>query len=148
MGQFRKHVFVCTYGPYCCFDGDTEGLLKRLKQRVAEAGLRDEVRINRAGCLNQCGHGPNVVVYPDDVWYCGVQIEDADELFEEHLLNDRPVQRLLFPLPPGNNKDTGGYPAAVTEYKQIEKQLDRLRAAERARIQASLQAPPSSEDSD
>ena len=148
MGQFRKHVFVCTYGPYCCFDGDTEGLLKRLKQRVAEAGLRDEVRINRAGCLNQCGHGPNVVVYPDDVWYCGVQIEDADELFEEHLLNDRPVQRLLFPLPPGNNKDTGGYPAAVTEYKQIEKQLDRLRAAERARIQASLQAPLSSEDSD
>ena len=148
MGQFRKHVFVCTYGPYCCFDGDTEGLLKRLKQRVAEAGLRDEVRINRAGCLNQCGHGPNVVVYPDDVWYCGVQIEDADELFEEHLLNDRPVQRLLFPLPPGNNKDTGGYPAAVTEYKQIEKQLDSLRAAERARIQASLQAPPSSEDSD
>ena len=148
MGQFRKHVFVCTYGPYCCFDGDTEGLLKRLKQRVAEAGLRDEVRINRAGCLNQCGHGPNVVVYPDDVWYCGVQIEDADELFDEHLLNDRPVQRLLFPLPPGNNKDTGGYPAAVTEYKQIEKQLDRLRAAEQARIQASLQAPPSSEDSD
>ena len=148
MGQFRKHVFVCTYGPYCCFDGDTEGLLKRLKQRVAEAGLRDEVRINRAGCLNQCGHGPNVVVYPDDVWYCGVQIEDADELFDEHLLNDRPVQRLLFPLPPGNNKDTGGYPAAVTEYKQIEKQLDSLRAAERARIQASLQAPPSSEDSD
>ncbi|MCB9153802.1 MAG: (2Fe-2S) ferredoxin domain-containing protein [Caldilineae bacterium] len=147
MGQFRKHVFVCTYGPYCCFDGDTEGLLKRLKQRVAEAGLRDEVRINRAGCLNQCGHGPNVVVYPDDVWYCGVQIEDADELFEEHLLNDRPVQRLLFPLPPGNNKDTGGYPAAVTEYKQIEKQLDRLRAAERARIQASLQTPLSSEDS-
>ena len=148
MGQFRKHVFVCTYGPYCCFDGDTEGLLKRLKQRVAEAGLRDEVRINRAGCLNQCGHGPNVVVYPDDVWYCGVQIEDADELFEEHLLNDRSVQRLLFPLPPGNNKDTGGYPAAVTEYKQIEKQLDRLRAAERARIQASLQTPLSSEDSD
>ncbi len=140
MGQFRKHVFICTYGPYCGFDGDTEGLLKRLKQRVAEAGLRDEVRINRAGCLNQCGHGPNVVIYPDDVWYSGVQIEDADELFEEHLLNDRPVQRLLFPLPPGNNKDTGGYPAEVTEYKQIEKRLDNVRAAERARIQAAMQA--------
>lgn len=140
MGQFRKHVFVCTYGPYCVFDGDTEGLLKRLKHLVAEAGLRDEVRINRAGCLNQCGHGPNVVVYPDDVWYSGVQFQDADELFEEHLLNDRPVQRLLFPLPPGNNKDTSGYPAAVTEYKQIEKRLDALRAAERARIQASLEA--------
>ena len=140
MGQFRKHVFICTYGPYCGFDGDTEGLLKRLKQRVAEAGLKDEVRINRAGCLNQCGHGPNVVVYPDDVWYCGVQIEDADELFEEHLLHDRPVQRLLFTLPPGNNKDTSDYPAGVAEFKQIEKRLDSLRAAERERIQAGFQA--------
>ena len=147
MSQFRKHVFICTYGPYCGFDGDTEGLLKRLKQRVAEAGLRDEVRINRAGCLNQCGHGPNVVVYPDDVWYSGVQIEDADELFDEHLLHDRPVQRLLFPLPPGNNKDTSGYPSEVTEYKQIEKHLDSVRAAERARIQAVMQAAGNADQS-
>ena len=147
MSQFRKHVFICTYGPYCGFDGDTEGLMKRLKQRVAEAGLRDEVRINRAGCLNQCGHGPNVVVYPDDVWYCGVQIDDADELFEEHLLHDRPVQRLLFPLPPGNNKDTSGYPPEVTEYKQIEKRLDSVRAAERARIQAAIQAAGAADQS-
>lgn len=145
MSQFRKHVFICTYGPYCGFDGDTEALLKRLKKRVGEAGLRDEVRINRSGCLNQCGHGPNVVVYPDDVWYCGVQADDADELFQEHLLNDRPVTRLLSPLPPGNNKDTSRYPAGVEEFKRLEKNLDRLREAERARIQArfELQDPPS-----
>jgi (2Fe-2S) ferredoxin len=141
VGQYRKHVFICTYGPYCGFDGDTEGLLKRLKQRVAEAGLRDEVRINRAGCLNQCGHGPNVVVYPDDVWYCGVQAGDADEIFEEHLLAGRPVERLRYALPPGNNKDTARYPAAVEAYKAIEKQLDQQRAAERRRIKAGLAAP-------
>lgn len=137
MGQYQKHVFICTYGPYCGFDGDAEGLLKRLKQRVAEAGLRDEVRINRSGCLNQCGHGPNVVVYPEDVWYCGVQAADADALFEEHLLGGRPVERLLSPLPPGNNKDTTGYPAAVEEFKQFEKRLDAQRAAELARVRAA-----------
>jgi len=135
-------VFICTYGPYCGFDGDTEGLLNRLKQRVAEAGLKDEVRINRAGCLNQCGHGPNVVVYPDDVWYCGVQAEDADELFEEHIAHGRPVARLLSPLPPGNNKDTNRYPPEVHAFKQTEKRLDAQRLEEQAKVKASLADPP------
>ena len=60
MGQYAKHVFVCTYGAWCKRDGDTDAIVKRLKRGVAEAGLADKVRINRAGCLNQCGHGPMV----------------------------------------------------------------------------------------
>lgn len=133
MSQFKKHVFICTYGPYCWYDGDTEALLKRLKRRVAEAGLKDEVRINRSGCLNQCGHGPMAVVYPDDVWYCSVQPEDADAIFEEHILHDRPVERLRFALPAGNNKQTDAYPDAVQTVKQVEKDLDKRREAARQR---------------
>jgi (2Fe-2S) ferredoxin len=143
MSQFKKHVFICTYGPYCWYDGDTEALLKRLKRRVAEAGLKDEVRINRSGCLNQCGHGPMVVVYPDDVWYAGVQPDDADQLFDEHILNDQPVERLRFALPPGNNKVTDIYPDAVQAVKQVEKDLDVQRevARQRAREESALDEP-------
>lgn len=136
MGHYRQHVFICTAGPYCCFDGDTEGLLKRLKQRVAEAGLAEEVRINRAGCLNQCGHGPNLVIYPEDVWYCGVQASDADAIFEQHIVAGRPVERLLSRLPPGDNKDTERYPAEVRQFKQVEKGLDAQRREELARLKA------------
>jgi len=60
MGQYAKHVFVCAYGPWCRRDGDTDAIIKRLKRGVAEAGLTGTVRINRAGCFNQCGHGPMV----------------------------------------------------------------------------------------
>lgn len=143
MSQFKKHVFICTYGPYCWYDGDTEALLKRLKRRVAEAGLKDEVRINRSGCLNQCGHGPMVVVYPDDVWYADVQPQDADQLFDEHILNDQPVERLRFALPPGNNKVTDSYPDAVQSVKQVEKDLDvqREAARQRARDESALDGP-------
>lgn len=143
MSQFKKHVFICTYGPYCWYDGDTEALLKRLKRRVAEAGLKDEVRINRSGCLNQCGHGPMVVVYPDDVWYADVQPQDADQLFDEHILNDQPVERLRFALPPGNNKVTDSYPDAVQSVKQVEKDLDvqREAARQRARDENALDGP-------
>lgn len=140
MAHYQKHVFICTNGPYCPFDGDTEGLLKRLKQRVAEAGLGPQVRINRAGCLNQCGHGPNVVVYPEAVWYCGVQAADADAIFEQHIVGGRPVERLLSPLAPGDNKHTDAYPAEVKQFKQIDKRLDAERLAELARIKAQLAA--------
>jgi (2Fe-2S) ferredoxin len=52
------------------------------------------VRINKSGCLDQCEHGPVVVVYPEAVWYGNVQPADAAEIVEEHLVGGRPVARL------------------------------------------------------
>jgi len=140
MGQYRQHLFVCTYGPYCPFDGDTEQLLKRLKERVAASGLQNEIRVNRSGCLNQCGHGPNLVVYPDAVWYAHVQPSDADEIFDSHLVAGTPVQRLLYVAPPGNNKETGQYPPAVRELEKQEKANDKRRAALYAHLRAEAAA--------
>ena len=39
------------------------------------------MRVNKSGCLDQCEHGPTVVVYPDAVWYGRVQPEDAEEIY-------------------------------------------------------------------
>ena len=58
------------------------------------AGLGNSVRINKSVCLDQCEHGPTVVVYPEAVWYGHVQPEDAAEIVQEHLVNGRPVERL------------------------------------------------------
>jgi (2Fe-2S) ferredoxin len=65
-----------------------------LQQRAKAAGLAGRVRINKSGCLDQCEHGPMVVVYPDAVWYGGVRPEDAAEIVNEHLVAGRPVERL------------------------------------------------------
>ena len=43
--------------------------------------MKDSVRINKAGCFSQCGHGPMVVVYPENVWYSGVKDSDLTDLF-------------------------------------------------------------------
>ncbi len=105
MGQFEQHVFVCTSGDWCAsVDGDGLGVHTRLKDLVGRAGLKNRIRVNHAGCLDQCGHGPMVVVYPENVWYSGVQPADADEIFHEHLLAGRPVERLRYVAPPGKNK--------------------------------------------
>jgi (2Fe-2S) ferredoxin len=98
---FKHHVFVChnqrpegAPRPSCTSDGKSE-LLPLLQQFAKEAGLGSStVRINKAGCLDQCEHGPTVVVYPDAVWYGNVKPEDCAEIVREHLVGGRPVERL------------------------------------------------------
>ena len=100
MPVFARHVFVCTNGDWCpTVDGDSLGVHARLKSLVNAAGLGDTVRVNRSGCFSQCGHGPMVVVYPDGVWYAGVQPEDADEIVESHIIRGTPVERLRYDPP-------------------------------------------------
>ena len=79
--------------------------MAHLRKGLAARGLAKEIRVNKSGCFSQCGHGPMVVVYPEDVWYGGVRIEDLDEILLEHLVNGRPVERLRYKAPPGPNKD-------------------------------------------
>ncbi len=70
-------------------------LHKAFKSAVAKRGLKGRVRANKAGCLDQCEHGPNVVVYPEAIWYGGVTMADVDEIVDEHIVGGRPVQRLM-----------------------------------------------------
>ncbi len=103
MGQFERHVFVCTSGKECLAANSPE-ILKLLKAAVREAGIEGRVRVNHAGCTGQCGHGPMVVVYPEDVWYGGVTPERAQRILDEHLVGGTPVREFLYIAPPGENK--------------------------------------------
>jgi (2Fe-2S) ferredoxin len=66
----------------------------QLQQLANAAGLGETVRINKAGCLNQCEHGPMVVVYPEAVWYGNVHPADAADIVQQHLVSGKPVERL------------------------------------------------------
>jgi (2Fe-2S) ferredoxin len=105
MGQYDVHVFVCTSGDDCPSKGDVEAFVKYMRGEVAKAGRHQDVRINKAGCFSQCGHGPMMIVYPDNVWYAGVQREDLDDIVRSHILGGKPVERLVYnPGVKGANK--------------------------------------------
>ncbi len=110
MGQYRRHVFVCTHGEYCPFDGSAE-VHRVLKEGVAARGLKTEIRVNKAGCFNQCGNGPMVVVYPENIWYGKVTPEKARRIVDEHLAGGRAAEDLVYTAPPGPNKS----PARMAE---------------------------------
>lgn len=105
MGPFERHVFVCTTGKTCPEGTDAMAVHARLKELVKLTGMEVKIRVNNAGCMDQCGHGPMIVVYPENVWYCAVKAEDADAIFHEHLVGGRPVERLIYHAArPGANK--------------------------------------------
>ena len=92
MPKFEKHIFICgnqrpAGAPRPCCDptGQAE-LQKSFKEKLAARGLKGKVRANQSGCLDQCEHGPNLVVYPDAVWYGRVTLADVDEIIESHIV--------------------------------------------------------------
>lgn len=101
MPKFQKHIFICINqrepgsARGCCTERARGDLQKLFKTAIAERGLKGSVRANKSGCLDQCEHGPTVVVYPDAVWYGKVQPEDVAEIVESHIVNNVPVARLM-----------------------------------------------------
>ena len=100
MKRFDKHIFVCEnkrpegHPKGCCADKGSSEIKELFKKRLKEFGLSSTVRANTAGCLDACEFGITVVVYPEQIWYGKVSINDVEEILQEHIINNRPVERL------------------------------------------------------
>lgn len=100
MGYFQKHVFFCVNereaDAVCCSGCGANEMQSYTKEKIKSLNKSGagKIRVNRAGCLDRCDEGPVLVVYPEAVWYRYVDQADIDEIIHEHLLNNRPVDRL------------------------------------------------------
>jgi (2Fe-2S) ferredoxin len=57
--------------------------------------LFTQVAVTSTGCLGPCNVGPSVVIYPEGVMYGNVTKADVSEIFDQHLLGGKPVERLI-----------------------------------------------------
>ncbi|MGA2271507.1 MAG: methyltransferase [Bryobacteraceae bacterium] len=99
MEPFRYHIYVCDRqkpeGVPCCPARGSRGMLEELRREIVAQGLENDVQITTCGSLGLCERGPNMVVYPEGVWYSGVRVEDVREIVESHFRQGRPVSRLI-----------------------------------------------------
>ncbi|MGA9041953.1 MAG: (2Fe-2S) ferredoxin domain-containing protein [Terriglobales bacterium] len=104
MSKFEKHIFICGNQrppghPRGSCDPEAKAELQTLfKQKLAARGVPGtNVRANKSGCLEQCEHGPTVVVYPEAIWYGRVTANDVEEIIDSHIVGGKPVARLVLP---------------------------------------------------
>lgn len=83
---YQKMLFVCINRrePHelCCAHRESEAIAAALKARIKALGLARLVRVSTSGCQDLCAKGPNVMVFPDDVWYQGVTPGDVESIIQ------------------------------------------------------------------
>ena len=100
MSHYSHHLFFCCNqredGKPCCEAHGATALRNYCKDRIKGLGLAGvgKVRVNQAGCLDRCGQGPVLVIYPEAVWYTYANREDIDAIIDTHLLRGGIVERL------------------------------------------------------
>ncbi|MBI3819816.1 MAG: (2Fe-2S) ferredoxin domain-containing protein [Planctomycetes bacterium] len=88
MSKFRQHIFVCENARDindprgCCSAKGSVAIREALKKECERRGLKGIVRVNKAGCLDQCHAGPTIVIYPEQTWYGGVKLEDVPKIVD------------------------------------------------------------------
>jgi (2Fe-2S) ferredoxin len=99
---YNKHIFVCTNqraeGAPRRSCGESHGMdiVDEFRRLLKEKKLPMKIRAQKSGCLDICEFGQTVAVYPDGIFYVGVELKDVAEIIDEHIVNNRPVERLRF----------------------------------------------------
>ncbi|MBS1637200.1 MAG: (2Fe-2S) ferredoxin domain-containing protein [Bacteroidetes bacterium] len=102
---YDVHIFVCTNqrsGGERLSCGDAHGmeLVNEFKKQLKDLRVELKTRAQRAGCLGICDFGPTIAIYPEGTFYVGVQKNDVKEIIESHILQHKPVERLLLKAKP------------------------------------------------
>lgn len=97
---YEKHIFICTNqraegaARRSCGEAHGMEIVDAFKKKLKEKNLPIKLRAQKAGCLDICDFGQTIVIYPEGIFYVGVSVNDIDEIIEEHIVNNRVVERL------------------------------------------------------
>ena len=98
----RKEVAICT-GTGCLGLGARK-VVRAFEREIERRGLEREIHIKETGCPGFCEKGTLVVVYPEGIYYMGVQPDDVPEIVAKTILKGGLVARLLYTDPATGQK--------------------------------------------
>ena len=99
MKKYKKHIFICINKRDDSLQKKSCGNLgleirNKFVEELKKENLTHEVRANKSGCLASCASGPTVVIYPEQIWYKNVRVEDVSEIIQETIIKNRILDRL------------------------------------------------------
>jgi (2Fe-2S) ferredoxin len=84
---YQCHLFICvkTRGGLrkSCGDQSNTDLKAALKDEIKKRGWQSRVRISESSCLGLCDEGPNVIIYPQKIWYSAVSSDDLPAILTD-----------------------------------------------------------------
>lgn len=98
----RIQILIC--GGTGCMSSHSKEIRNEFDKVLTEMNLREEAGLVMTGCFGLCEKGPVVIIYPDEIFYSHVRIDDVHEIVEEHILKGRPVNRLIVTDPVDKQK--------------------------------------------
>ena len=107
--KYKKRIIICA-GTGCVASGALkvhEKLVNELENRDIKVDVKldyedcddDSLLLSKSGCQGFCEVGPLLRIYPDEIFYTEVGIEDVEEIIERTLVNDETIDRLLYEHP-------------------------------------------------
>ena len=88
MRKLSHHIFVCASfratgeAKGACHKKGSSDFLPYIENELVDRGL-EGVMVSSTSCMKACDHGPIMIIYPDNLWYGGVENEDIiDEILD------------------------------------------------------------------
>ncbi|MFC1509988.1 NADH-ubiquinone oxidoreductase-F iron-sulfur binding region domain-containing protein, partial [Candidatus Omnitrophota bacterium] len=96
MENHTRTVLTCQ--GTACTSSESPEIGNALHEEIQRHGLKN-IEVKLTGCHGFCQRGPIVIIEPEGIFYSEVKKEDAQEIVSSHLLNNVPVERLLYKNP-------------------------------------------------
>lgn len=71
----------------------TDGFLQYIEEEILDRGL--DMQVVATGCLKQCEQGPVMVIQPENLWFKGVDSEEAIDAILDGLEDGEPAADYL-----------------------------------------------------
>ena len=86
---YVRQIFVCINNRHgesvsCGYSGSEE-MIEELKKVCKERNLKGKIRAAKSGCLDLCAFGPNIMIWPEGIWFMKVTKEDIPQIVENCL---------------------------------------------------------------
>ena len=71
-------------------------VIQALEKELEEKKLNNIVEVKITGCHGFCEMEPNLIIYPDEIFYKKLTDKDIPRIVEESLVNDKKIDSLVF----------------------------------------------------
>lgn len=62
-----------------------EEVVEELRKVTKARNLKGKIRMVRSGCLDVCAFGPNMMIWPEGLWYMKVTKADVPQIVEQYM---------------------------------------------------------------